>query len=138
MKKMILGFVVVVMASCSSTPFKANVDNELLVGEWKISKVDDSAALISTEEFLITAMHNKYKEGYSLNFEEGPKFSLLAEDGSEIAKGNYSIGANNKSVTIQLLPAEIEISYDIELNNGAYNLTVTTPGELVNLTIEKE
>ena len=134
---MILGFVVVVMASCSSTPFKANVDNKLLVGEWKISKVDDSAALISAEEFLLTAMHNKYKEGYSLYFEEGAKFFLLAEDGSEVAKGNYSIGVNNESLTIQLLPAEIEISYDLELDNGNCNLTVTTPGELVNLTIDK-
>ena len=137
MKKIILGLVVVMLASCSSTPFKANVDNELLVGKWTISKVDDSAALISPEEFLLTAMHNKYKEGYVFNFEKGPKFSLLAQDGSEVAKGNYGIGAEDKSVTIQLTPDNIEISYDLSKENGEYTLTVTTPGELVNLTIKK-
>ena len=62
MNKILLGIIAVIMASCSSAPFKANVDNELLVGKWTISNVDDAAAMVSKEEFLLSAMHEKYKE----------------------------------------------------------------------------
>ena len=137
MKKIFLGLLVVVLAACSSEPFKANVDNELLVGEWSIVNVDDAAALISPEEFLLTAMHNKYKQGYKFNFEKGPKFTLVDENGGEVAKGQYSIGVEDKSVTIQLLPDNIEIAYDLKNVDGVYTLTVTTPGELVNISIKK-
>ncbi len=137
MNKILLGLIVVIMASCSSTPFKANVDNELLVGKWTISNVDDAAAMISKEEFLLSAMHEKYKEGYVFNFEKGPKFSVLSTDGEEVVAGNYGIGVEDKSLTLQLTPDERELSYDLSAIEGGYTLTVTTPGEMVNLTIKK-
>ena len=137
MNKILLGLVVVIMASCSSTPFKANVDNELLVGKWTISNVDDAAAMISKEEFLLSAMHEKYKEGYVFNFEKGAEFSVLSTDGEEVVAGNYGIGVEDKSLTLQLTPDERELSYDLSAIEGGYTLTVTTPGEMVNLTIKK-
>lgn len=137
MNKILLGLIVVIMASCSSTPFKANVDNELLVGKWTISNVDDAAAMISKEEFLLSAMHEKYKEGYVFNFEKGPKFSVLSTDGEEVVAGNYGIGIEDKSLSLQLIPDERELSYDLSAIEGGYTLTVTTPGEMVNLTIKK-
>lgn len=137
MRKIALGLLVLVMVACSSAPFVANVDNELLVGDWKISEVDDSAAMISKEEFILSAMHEKYKVGYVFNFEKGPKFTLTSAEGTAVASGNYGIGAENKSVTIQLAPDNTEISYDLEKSETGYTLTVTTPGELVNLSITK-
>lgn len=137
MRKIALGLLVLVMVACSSAPFVANVDNELLVGDWKISEVDDSAAMISKEEFILSAMHEKYKVGYVFNFEKGPKFTLTSAEGKAVASGNYGIGAEDKSVTIQLAPDNTEISYDLEKSETGYTLTVTTPGELVNLSITK-
>ena len=137
MNKILLGIIAVIMASCSSAPFKANVDNELLVGKWTISNVDDAAAMVSKEEFLLSAMHEKYKEGYVFNFEKGPKFSVLSTDGKEVISGNYGIGFEDKSVTLQLTPDQRELSYDLSAIEGGYTLTVTTPGEMVNLTIKK-
>lgn len=137
MKKIALGLLVLVMTACTSTPFKANVDNELLVGVWKISEVDDSAAMISKEEFLLSAMHEKYQVGYTFNFEKGPKFTLNNTEGTAVASGNYGIGAEDKSVTLQLSPDQTELSYDLEKSETGYTMTITTPGELVNLTITK-
>lgn len=137
MRKIVLGLLVVVMAACSSAPFVANVDNELLVGAWKISKVDDSATVISKEEFLLSAMHEKYKVGYVFNFEKGPKFTLNSADGAEVVSGSYGIGAEDKSVTLQLASDKTELAYDLEKTEAGYTLTVTTPGELVNLSITK-
>jgi hypothetical protein len=51
MKKIILGLTIIIMAACTSAPFVANVDNALLEGNWKITNVDDAAAMISKEEF---------------------------------------------------------------------------------------
>ncbi|MAW66205.1 MAG: hypothetical protein CMD18_08430 [Flavobacteriales bacterium] len=137
MNKILFGVITVLMVSCSSAPFKANVDNELLVGKWTISNVDDAAAMVSKEEFLLSAMHEKYKEGYVFNFEKGPKFSVLSTDGVEVLAGNYGIGVEDKSITLQLIPDSTELSYDLSVVEGGYNLTVTTPGEMVNLTITK-
>jgi len=137
MNKILLGLIVLIIASCSSEPFKANLDNELLVGEWTISKVDDAAAMVSKEEFLLSAMHEKYKEGYIFNFDKGPKFRVLSTDGEEVLAGNYGIGVEDKSITLQLIPDSTELSYDITAVEGGYTLTVTTPGEMVNLTITK-
>ena len=137
MKKILLVLITVIFVSCNSTPFKANVDNELLVGKWMISKVDDSAAMISKEEFLLSAMHEKYKEGYVFNFENGPRFSLFSQEGKEVLAGNYGVGLENKSVSFQIIPDSSEFSYDLSAIDGGYELTVTTPGELINLTIVK-
>ena len=137
MNKILLGIIAVVMASCSSAPFKANVDNELLVGKWTISNVDDAAAMVSKEEFLLSAMHEIYKEGYVFNFEKGPKFTLSSSNGQEVLTGNYGIGLEDKSITLQLIPDSTELSYDLSSVEGGYTLTVTTPGEMVNLTIKK-
>ena len=137
MNKILSGLIVLIIAACSSAPFQANVDNELLVGKWTISNVDDAAAMVSKEEFLLSAMHEKYKEGYVFNFEKGPKFSLLSSDGDEIIAGNYGIGVEDKSLTLQLNPDQTELSYDLSVVDGGYTLTVTTPGEMVNLTIKK-
>lgn len=137
MKKILLGFIVIVMASCSSTPFKANVDSELLLGEWTISNVDDAAAMVSKEEFLLSAMHEKYKKGYVFNFEKGPRFNVLSSYGNEILVGNYGFGAEEKSLILQLLPDSTQLSYDLSKIEGGYILTASTPGELVNLTITK-
>ena len=52
MKKIILGLTIIILAACTSNPFVANVDNALLGGTWKITNVDDAAAMISKEEFL--------------------------------------------------------------------------------------
>lgn len=136
MKNIVLGLFVLVMVACSSEPFKGNVDNELLVGSWTVSEVDDAGALVSKEEFIITAMHEKYKVGHVLSFEKGPKFSLKANDGTEVASGNYSIGAEDKSVTLQF-SADNELEYDLEKNEGGYTLTAATPGDLVNISIKK-
>lgn len=137
MKKIILGLAVVLMASCSSTPFKPNENNDLLVGQWTISKVDDSAALVNAEEFMLTAMHEKYKEGYFLNFAKGPKFQLANTKGEEVLAGEYAIGADDKSVTLQFGKDKTEIAYDLVPVEKGYDLIVTTPGELVNITITK-
>ena len=137
MNKILLGIIAVIMASCSSAPFKANVDNELLVGKWTISNVDDAAAMVSKEEFLLSAMHEKYKEGYVFNFEKGPKFTLSSANGQEVLTGNYGLGLEDKSITLQLIPDSTELSYDLSSVEGGYTLTVTTPGEMVNLTIKK-
>tara|TARA_Y100000766_G_C18910930_1_gene608326 strand:+ start:190 stop:603 length:414 start_codon:yes stop_codon:yes gene_type:complete len=137
MNKILLGIIAVIIVSCSSAPFQANVDNELLVGKWTISNVDDAAAMVSKEEFLLSAMHEKYKEGYVFNFEKGPKFRVLSTDGEEVISGNYGIGVEDKSVTLQLTPDQRELSYDLSAIEGGYTLTVTTPGEMVNLTIKK-
>ena len=137
MNKILLGLIALMMASCSSAPFQANVDNELLVGKWTILNVDDAAAMVSKEEFLLSAIHEKYKEGYVFNFEKGPKFSLLSDEGKEILAGNYGIGLEDKSITLQLNPDQTELSYDLSVVDGGYTLTVTTPGEMVNLTIKK-
>lgn len=137
MKKIILGLVVVLMSACSSTPFKANVDNDLLVGKWTISKVDDSAALVNAEEFMLTAMHEKYKEGYFLNFAKGAQFQLANTEGTDVLAGQYSIGAEDKSVILQFGDDKTEIAYDLKKVKGGYDLIVTTPGELVNITITK-
>ena len=137
MNKILSGLIVLIIAACSSAPFQANVDNELLVGKWTISNVDDAAAMVSKEEFLLSAMHEKYKEGYVFNFEKGPKFSVLSTDGKEVISGNYGIGFEDKSVTLQLTPDQRELSYDLSAIEGGYTLTVTTPGEMVNLTIKK-
>lgn len=137
MNKILLGIITVVMASCSSAPFQANVDNELLVGKWIISNVDDAAAMISKEEFLLSAMHEKYKKGYVFNFEKGPKFSVLSNEGEEVLSGKYGISAQNESVTLQLNPDQTELNYNLSNVEGGHLLTVTTPGEMVNLTITK-
>ena len=71
------------------------------------------------------------------NFEKGPKFSVLSTDGEEVVAGNYGIGVEDKSLTLQLTPDERELSYDLSAIEGGYTLTVTTPGEMVNLTIKK-
>lgn len=138
MRKLLFVLSAIVLFACESVPFKANVDNDLLVGKWTITKVDDSAAMISAEEFMLTAMHEKYKEGYVLNFEKGPNFTLSTSEGKKVIDGKYGIGAEDKSVTLQLAPDNTEISYDLESVDGGYTLNVTTPGELVNITITKK
>ena len=92
MKKLLLGLIVAVFTSCSGEPFKANINNELLVGEWKITEVDDSDALLSKEEFITSIIHEKYKVGYVFNFEKGAKFTVNSENGENVLSGQYSIG----------------------------------------------
>lgn len=137
MRKIILALFAVVLMACESAPFVANTNNELLVGTWKITEVDDAAAMVSKEEFMLSAMHEKYKEGYVFEFEKGPKFSLKNAEGSEVSSGQYAIGANNESLTLQIGADKTAISYDLKSENNTYTLTVTTPGEMVNLTIAK-
>ncbi len=137
MNKILFGVITILIASCSSAPFEANVDNELLVGKWTISNVDDAAAMISKEEFLLSAMHEKYKKGYVFNFEKGPNFRVFSNEGEEVLSGKYGISPKNESITLQLNPGKIELSYDLSAVEGGHTLTVTTPGEMVNLTIIK-
>ena len=138
MKKIILGLTIIILAACTSTPFVANVDNALLEGNWKITNVDDAAAMISKEEFLLSAMHEKYKKDYIFHFEKGPKFNLKSLEGSVLISGKYGISSDSSSVTLQLEPDNSEISYDLEKSNSELTLKVTTPGELVNITISKQ
>ena len=52
--------------------------------------------------------------------------------------GKYGISSDSSSVTLQLEPDNSEISYDLEKSNSELTLKVTTPGELVNITISKQ
>ena len=61
----------------------------------------------------------------------------MSDEGKEILAGNYGIGLEDKSITLQLNPDQTELSYDLSVVDGGYTLTVTTPGEMVNLTIKK-
>ncbi|MBL56835.1 MAG: hypothetical protein CMP61_06595 [Flavobacteriales bacterium] len=137
MKKIVYGLVMALFLACSSQPFTPNKENELLVGKWRITAVDDAAAMINKEEFILSAMHEKYKEGYVFQFEKGPNFKLISETGNPILEGQYGIAIENSGVTFLLPEKKQEISYDLEKKNNGFLLTVTTPGELVNLTIEK-
>ena len=137
MKKAFFGILTVLLFACTSEPFEPNKDNELLVGKWKISSVDDSAVLISKEEFLLSAMHEKYEKDYVFEFEKGPNFKLISDKGSELFNGQYSIGSENNSVTFLITSDSTQISYDMDKKEDGYNLTVTTPGKLVNLTVVK-
>ncbi len=138
MKKIILGQTIIIWAACTSTPFVANVDNALLEGNWKSTNVDDAAAMISKEEFLLSHMHEKYKKDYIFHFEKGPKFNLKSVEGSVLISGKYGISSDSSSVTLQLEPDNSEISYDLEKSNSELTLKVTPPGELVNITISKQ
>jgi len=138
MKKLILGLIVLIAVSCEGEPFKANVDNKLLVGEWNITEVDDADALLSKEEFITSIIHEKYKVGYVFTFEEGANFSLAAQDGSTVLNGQYSIGAEDKSLTILITPDNNEFEYELEKSGDTYKLNIQTPGEIVNLSIDKK
>ena len=137
MKKLLLGLIVAVFISCSEEPFKANINNELLVGEWNITDVDDSDALLSKEEFITSVIHEKYKVGYVFNFEKGAKFTVNSENGKNVLSGQYSIGNEDKSLTILVTPENNEFEYELVKENNTYKLNIQTPGEIVNLTISK-
>jgi ADP-dependent phosphofructokinase/glucokinase len=137
MKKLVLGLIVLVVAACSGEPFKANIDNELLVGQWKITEVDDADALLSKEEFITSIIHEKYKVGYVFNFEKGANFTINSESGEKVLTGQYSIGAENKSLTILVTPENNEFEYELVKNSDTYKLNIQTPGEIVNLSIAK-
>ena len=136
MKRLALILLAVTAFACNQTPFVANSDNELMVGEWIITEVDDSDALVSKEEFLMSIMHEKYKESYVFSFEKGPKFKLSDDQGVEVSKGQYAIGAEDKTLILQIGDQELE--YEMVNNNGEVQLNIQTPGELVNLKIRKK
>ena len=138
MKKILFGLTALILVSCGHTIFKPNTTNMLLVGEWIIKTVDDADALISKEEFLLSAMHEKYKEGYIFKFENGAKFVLLSDKGEKMAEGQYGIGEHNDILSLQFSPKNTVFTYEIEKNNSGYNLNIKTPGELINLVIEKK
>ena len=138
MKNLVLGLIALVAVSCSGEPFKANIDNELLVGEWNITEVDDADALLSKEEFITSIIHEKYKVGYVFNFEKGANFTVKSQNGEAVLTGQYSIGAEDKSVTILVTPDNNEFEYELVKNNNSYKLNVQTPGEIVNLSITKK
>ena len=138
MKKLIIGLVALIVVSCSGEPFKANVNNELLVGEWNITEVDDADALLSKEEFITSIIHEKYKVGYVFNFEKGPNFTINSQKGEKVLAGQYSIGAENKSLTILIKPENNEFEYELLKENDNYKLNIQTPGEIVNLTISRK
>lgn len=138
MKKLVLGLIVIITMSCNSEPFKANIDNTLLVGQWNITEVDDADALLSKEEFITSIIHEKYKVGYFFNFEEGPNFSLIGEDKSVVLNGQYAISAEDKSLKILITPDNNEFEYELEKSGDTYKLNIQTPGEIVNLIIAKK
>tara|TARA_B110000211_G_scaffold215695_1_gene258123 strand:- start:396 stop:812 length:417 start_codon:yes stop_codon:yes gene_type:complete len=138
MKNLVLGLIALVAVSCSGEPFKANVDNELLVGEWNITEVDDADALLSKEEFITSIIHEKYKVGYVFSFEKGANFKINSASGEKVLEGQYSIGAEDKSLTILVTPDNNEFEYELEKSNDTYKLNIQTPGEIVNLSITKK
>lgn len=138
MKKLVLGLIAAFVISCSGEPFKANINNELLVGEWNITEVDDADALLSKEEFITSIIHEKYKVGYVFNFEKGANFTINSKSGENVLVGQYSIGAKNKSLTILVTPENNEFEYELLKKNNTYKLNIQTPGEIVNLTITKK
>jgi hypothetical protein len=138
MKKLLLGLIALVVVSCSGEPFKANVSNELLVGEWNITEVDDADALLSKEEFITSIIHEKYKVGYVFNFQKGANFTINSASGEKVLAGQYSIGAEDKSLTILVTPENNEFEYKLVKNDDTYKLNIQTPGEIVNLTITKK
>ena len=83
MKKIVYGLVMALFLACSSQPFTPNKENELLVGKWRITAVDDAAAMINKEEFILSAMHEKYKEGYVFQLKRS-NFKLISETGNPI------------------------------------------------------
>ena len=138
MRKLVLGLIAVVVISCSGEPFKANINNGLLVGEWSITEVDDADALLSKEEFITSIIHEKYKEGYVFNFEKGANFTINSGNGETVLTGQYSIGNKDKSLTLLVTPENNEFEYELLKKNNTYQLNVQTPGEIVNLTITKK
>jgi len=138
MRKLVLGLIAVVVISCSGEPFKANINNGLLVGEWSITEVDDADALLSKEEFITSIIHEKYKEGYVFNFEKGANFTINSGNGETVLTGQYSIGNKDKSLTLLVTPENNEFEYELLKKNNTYKLNVQTPGEIVNLTITKK
>lgn len=138
MRKLVLGLIAVVVISCSGEPFKANINNGLLVGEWSITEVDDADALLSKEEFITSIIHEKYKEGYVFNFEKGANFTINSGNGETVLTGQYSIGNKDKSLTLLVIPENNEFEYELLKKNNTYKLNVQTPGEIVNLTITKK
>ena len=138
MKKLVLGLIAAFVISCSGEPFKANINNELLVGEWNITEVDDADALLSKEEFITSIIHEKYKVGYVFNFEKGANFTINSKSGENVLAGQYSIGAEDKSLTILVTPENNEFEYELLKKNNTYKLNIQTPGEIVNLTITKK
>lgn len=138
MKKLVLGLIAAFVISCSGEPFKANINNELLVGEWNITEVDDADALLSKEEFITSIIHEKYKVGYVFNFKKGANFTINSKSGENVLAGQYSIGAEDKSLTILVTPENNEFEYELLKKNNTYKLNIQTPGEIVNLTITKK
>ena len=138
MRKLVLGLIAVVVISCSGEPFKANINNGLLVGDWSITEVDDADALLSKEEFITSIIHEKYKEGYVFNFEKGANFTINSGNGETVLTGQYSIGNKDKSLTLLVTPENNEFEYELLKKNNTYKLNVQTPGEIVNLTITKK
>lgn len=138
MRKLVLGLIAVIVISCSGEPFKANINNGLLVGEWSITEVDDADALLSKEEFITSIIHEKYKEGYVFNFEKGANFTINSGNGETVLTGQYSIGNKDKSLTLLVTPENNEFEYELLKKNNTYKLNVQTPGEIVNLTITKK
>lgn len=138
MRKLVLGLIAVIVISCSGEPFKANINNGLLVGEWSITEVDDADALLSKEEFITSIIHEKYKEGYVFNFEKGANFTINSGNGETVLTGQYSIGNKDKSLTLLVIPENNEFEYELLKKNNTYKLNVQTPGEIVNLTITKK
>ncbi len=138
MKKIIYILLTITLFACNETPFIPNVDNDLMVGNWEIIEVDDADALVSKEEFLTSIMHEKYKEGYVFTFEKGANFKLKNESGTEVLKGQYAIGSENKTLSINVLPEENQFEYEMVKSDKIIQLNIQTPGELVNLKIEKK
>lgn len=124
------------LSSCSETPFVGNVDNNLLVGSWNIDEVDNADALVSAEQLMNSIINEKFQANNSLNFSEGANFTLMTVEKAE-TKGEYSIGADDKSLRLKIEG----IVYDYELikkGDNSFAVNSMTAGETVKLVISKK
>lgn len=138
MKKLIyvLFTLTIILSACNETKFTPNVSNELLVGTWNIDEVDNSAALVSATEFMRSVINEKFIPNNQLNFKAGSSFNI-ENSGKETLKGEYEIGAENKSLSLKI--DGVVYTYDlVEKENSTYQLNASSAGETTNLTISKK
>lgn len=130
-------FLILLMSSCSETPFVPNASNELLVGDWTISEVDNADALVSGTELMNSFMNEKFLPNHVFTFEKGANFQLKNTNGEQVFSGFYAIGENNKSLRLKI--EEVVYNYDLMSSaDDQFHVNSSTAGETVNLVINKK
>ncbi|MFT6717282.1 MAG: hypothetical protein ACJA0Q_001934 [Saprospiraceae bacterium] len=123
--------------SCTETPFVPNTSNDLMVGQWNIDEVDNADAFVSATEMMSSILNEKFLPTNIFVFDKGAEFHLLDTKNEIVFKGEYAIGAENKSLSLKI--DGIVYEYDL-ISNGESTFAVNsaTAGETVKLVISKK